>query len=388
MQGCNVVTRFYFLFAIFFAMPGMLVFSPQTVSAQPVASTLTDPVTRPRQVLTSQIYLTPPALSGNIETANGQYRINLVNLDPSRVVRGYAVINLGSVEEQTEAIKLRFTLAPQEGMLYPLWPLAATGEYYTLMIYDLRGVMIFQKIAPVRRGTEANWTVAAPVTAIVSPRLVATSPAPGPEAEIKVQAKLAGGENENDPFYLALDLSAPHPIIGAGITVTGKGINQHKVADIKGTALIKFKLPDDLPEQKLSYLITDSTGRLLARGEADLHTLLADDYVSVSEVKPDRQAYAPGEQAKLSVNLQGNSPNGYRLEVLAKDSKGTIFFRDARKSEAGGGNPGLEFTLALPRETSGSVTFSYKVFDAKTGKLFDSGDTEIVVTEPKGAAPQ
>ncbi len=388
MQGCNVVTRFYFLFAICFVVMAMLVFSPPIVTAQQPTSGLTDPVTRPRQVLADQIYLSPPALSGHIETANGQYRINLVNLDPSRVVRGYAVINLGPVEQQTEAIKLRFTLSPQEGMLYPLWPLAVTGDYYTLMIYDLRGVMIFQKIAPVRHGNDANWAVAAPVSTIVGPRLIATSPAPNPEAEIKVQAKLAGGESENEPFYLALDLSAPRPIIGAGITVTGKGINQRKVADIKGTALIKFKLPDDLPEQKLSYLITDATGRLLARGEADLHTLLADDYVSVSEVKPDRQAYAPGDQAKLSVNLQGSSPNGYRLEVLAKDSKGTIFFRDLRKSEAGGDSPALEFTLALPRETSGTVTFSYKVFDAKTGKLFDSGDTEITVTESKGAAPQ
>ncbi|HZS03921.1 MAG TPA: hypothetical protein VFD58_03725 [Blastocatellia bacterium] len=377
-----MVKQFYFSLAVLAA----LVFGPQVATAQqPPDQTSDAPTsTRPRQVLADQIYLQPPPLSGNIETANGQYRINLVNQDQSRTVRGYAVIQLGTAEQQSEAIKLRFTLAPQEGMLYPLWPLAATGDYYTLLIYDLRGVMIFQKVAPVRKGNDANWTVAPPMAAIVTPSL-ATAGAASPEPEVRIQAKLTGGESENDPFVLAFELTALRPITGAGVSVTGKGLNQRKVADLRGTTLVQFKLPDDLPEQKLSYLVTDSTGRLVGRGEVDLHTLLADDYVSVSEVRPDKPAYAPGDPARLTVGLQGNSPHGFRIEVVAKDGKGTIFFRDMRKPEPGSNSNSLEFAVTLPQEVSGPVTFSYKVFDAQTGKLFDSGDSELAVTAPASA---
>jgi hypothetical protein len=382
MQGRNVVTRFYF----FLPLLAVLVFGPQAASAQSPVSGPPSPATRPRQVSSPQIYLTAPRLSGDIETANGQYRINLANLDAHRMVRGYAVIHLGSSEQLAEAIKLRFSLAPQEGMLFPLWPLATSGDYFALMVYDLRGALIYQKIAPVRKGNDTNWAVAAPMNAILSPRLATTATSASPETEVRVQARLTGGESESDPFLLSLELSVIRPIPGAGITLTGKGINQRKVSDLKGTTLVQFKLPDDLPEQKLAYLITDASGRLLLRGEADLHTLLADDYVSVSEVRPDRQSYAPGETAKLTVNLQGNAPHGFRLEVLAKDSRGMIFFRDMHKSESGGNGASLDFNIAIPKDASSQVFFEYKVFDAQTGKLFDSGDAELAVSG-KGQTP-
>ena len=373
MQGRNVVIRLYLLLSFLSAV----LLSPQAAIAQSSVPEQIPAASRPRQVTAEPIYLTAPKLSGEIETANGQYRISLANSEENRVVRGYAVIQLGSSEQLTEAIKLRFTLAPQEGMLFPLWPLAASGDVYALMVYDLRGMMIFQKIAPVKRGNNANWAVAPPMNAIISQRFVATTASH--EAEVKVQARLTGGESESDPFMLSLELSALRPIPGAGVTLNGKGINQRKVADLKGTTLVQFKLPDDLPEQKLSYLVTDAAGRMLAHGEADLHTLLADDYVSVGEVRPDKQAYAPGETAKLTVNLQGNAPHGFRLEVVAKDSQGTIFFRDMHKSEAGGQGASIDFNVTIPKDATGPLFFGYKVFDAQSGKLFDSGDTQLAL---------
>lgn len=373
MQGRNVVIRLYLLLSFLSAV----LLSPQAAIAQSSVPEQIPAASRPRQVTAEPIYLTAPKLSGEIETANGQYRISLANSEENRVVRGYAVIQLGSSEQLTEAIKLRFTLAPQEGMLFPLWPLAASGDVYALMVYDLRGMMIFQKIAPVKRGNNANWAVAPPMNAIISQRFVATTASH--EAEVKVQARLTGGESESDPFMLSLELSALRPIPGAGVTLNGKGINQRKVADLKGTTLVQFKLPDDLPEQKLSYLVTDAAGRMLAHGEADLHTLLADDYVSVGEVRPDKQAYAPGETAKLTVNLQGNAPHGFRLEVVAKDSQGTIFFRDMHKSEAGGQGASIDFNVTIPKDATGPLFFEYKVFDAQSGKLFDSGDTQLAL---------
>jgi hypothetical protein len=376
MQGRNVVTRFYFLFLTL----AVSALGPLSAFAQEPLSGQTTQATRPRQVYGNQIYLSAPLLSGDIETVNSQYRINLANLDQTRLVRGFAVIHLGNSEQLAEAIKLRFALGPQERMLFPLWPLSATGDYFSLMVYDLRGALIYQKIAPVKKGSEASWAVAPPMNSILNSRTIATTPSGNPDSAIKVQAKLTGGESESDPFFLSLELTAARPVAGAGITVTGKGISQRKVSDLKGTTLVQFKLPDELPEQKLAYVVTDASGRMLAHGEADLHTLLADDYVSVSEVRPDRQAYASGDTAKLTVNLQGSAPQGFRLEVLAKDSKGTIFFRDMRKLEAGANSPSLDFSLAIPKDASGQVFFEYKVFDAQSGKLFDSGDTELAVT--------
>lgn len=380
MQGRDVVIRHsLLLYILTVSLSGTQISLAQGIpSGQPTA-------TRPRQVHDQQIYLHPPQLSGDIETANGQYRINLANLDEQRTVTGFAVIQLGNAEQLDEAVKLRFTLTPQEGMIYPLWPLAARGDFFSLMIYDLRGVMIYQKIAPVKKGDSANWAVAAPMNAIVSPRLVTTPVAPAAETEVRVSARLTGGVSESDPFYLALELTTQRDYPGAGVTVTGQGINQRKAADLKGTTLVQFKLPDELPEQKLTYLITDATGRLLAQGEADLHTLLADDYVSVSEIRPDRQSYAPGDTARLTISFQGSAPEGCRVEVLARNSQSTIIYRDMRRSDPGI-PAAMEFSFAIPKDNSGPLIFEYKVLDARSGKLFDSGDSQLEIsgTKPDG----
>jgi hypothetical protein len=329
-----------------------------------------------------QIPLAPPALIGVIENAAGQFRLNLTNTDAAREFRGTAHISLGNAAQQTEAGQLAVALAPQEARVFPLAGLKATGDQYLLTIYDQAGVVILYKLAPVRRVQGFAGPPSAPtVTPTPSP-----SPPPVSENEVQVEPRLAGGENENDPFVLAFELAAPRPIINATFSISAKGLQQRKPVNVQGRITVDFKLPEDLEDHKIKYALTDATGRVLAQGETDLEQLMADDYVSISEVKLDRPAYAPGESAHIVVQLQGTSRRGYRLESSVKDGRGTIFSRDTRKGVSEG-KAAQEFSVFIPRETPGPVIFEFKVYDAETGTLLDSGEREIPLTSA-GAAPR
>jgi hypothetical protein len=84
--------------------------------------------------------------------------------------------------------------------------------------------------------------------------------------------------------------------------------------------------------------------------------------------------------ARLVIELQGESPRGYRLEVAAKEGT-NIFFEDERKGVARDGRSQQEFTFELPREANATIVFEYKVFGRQTGEVFDSGSYVIYLSE-------
>ena len=163
-----------------------------------------------------------------------------------------------------------------------------------------------------------------------------------------------------------------------------KGFQQRQSVNVQGRLNVEFKLPDELEERKISYLLTNAAGQVMARGETDLDQLLTDDYISVSEVKLDRPAYALGETARVTVSLQGGAQRSFRLEVTVKDGRGNIFFRDSRKGANEGGKSNQDFAVNLPRETPGPLIFEFKLYEAETGTLFDSGEREIALTGTGG----
>ena len=352
------------------------------------------PVARAQQPTSSTP--TPPVLIGSVENANGQLRLNLTNSDPARELRGAAHISLGNSARQVEAAKLAFTLAPGETRLFPLNSPTASGDQYTLSIYDPAGALIFHKIAPIKRVTDLTPAVTNP-TASPTP---ATTPATSSgKEEVQVRAQLvskalkpAGGEFEIKPLsednsaILIFEIIAPQPIINASFSLSAKGFDQRKPITVQGRVRVEFNLPDELAERKLSYNLIDRAGRLVARGQADLDQLKLEDYVSVSEVKFDRTAYAPGEVARIVLVLQSNSQHSYRLEVAAKEASGNILFRDSRKGAGSGGQSIQEFTLELPREVKGVIILEFKVFGTQTGTLFDSGERQLALTEASSVA--
>ena len=326
--------------------------------------------TRAQQPLSDdQIPLAPPALVAHVESAGGKLRLNLANTDARREFRGTAHVAAGSAERQVEAAKVAVALLPGEERLFPLNS-AAGGDQYTLKIYDQTGTLILYKNAPVKRALEAARPPAAPATSAA--------------AEAEVQARLAGGETENDPFLLVFEVASPMPLSNASFSVDAKGFQQRKPVNVHGRASVEFKLPPELEERKIVYSLADATGRVVASGEVELDQLLADDHISVGEVKLDKPAYAPGEAAHLVIELQGGSKGGYRLEVAVKQEAGAVSFRDTRKGQVEGGRAIQEFGITLPREGAGPVVFEFKVYDGETGTLLDSGEREIPMTSTGG----
>ncbi len=321
-----------------------------------------------------QIPLAPPALLGSIENVGGQLQLSLTNTDQRRQFSGFARISLGNAEQQTEAARVPITLAPNQAAVFPLTSLTASGSQYSLLIYDQTGALVFYKVASIQT---ASATL---LSASLTTAQLDQAPSQPTGSGIQVQARLAGGERENDPFILAFEITAPTPLVNVTFSISAKGLNQRQVLNVQGRAHVEFRLPDELGETKVNYTLTDKAGQVLASGETDLNQLMLDDYVSVSEIKFDRPAYAAGESAQLSLLLQGNAPQGYRLEVMVKSGAGTIIFRDTRQVAAQMGQSNQDFFIALPNDLKGPILFEYKVFDSTTGVLFDSGEREIPLT--------
>lgn len=328
----------------------------------------------------NQIPLAPPALVGSVENSGGQLRLNLTNTDLLRGFRGTAQISLGNVTEQAEAGQMAVALAPEESHLFPLTALTASGDQYALRIYDQNGALVFYKVAPIKRLSDETKPVA---TAVSETATVAVAPSSSAK-EVEVKPRLAGGESETAPFVLAFEVTAQKPLLNATLSVNAKGFQQRQIVNVQGRINVEFKLPDELEERKVGYTLTNAAGQVMAQGEADLDQLLTNDYISVSEVKLDRPAYALGETARVTVALQGGAQRSFRLEVTARDGRGNIFFRDSRKGANEGGKSNQEFAVNLPRETPGPLIFEFKLYEAETGTLFDSGEREIALTGTGG----
>jgi hypothetical protein len=129
-------------------------------------------------------------VDGSVESANGQVRVILTNTDGARSFRGEARVNLGASDRQSEVARFEFTLAPQESRIFPLDPRSATGDHYTLSVYERAGALIFLRTAAVQRGMEAAPTVVKPLAGpIPAPATTATTGAKG----LTVKARLAAG---------------------------------------------------------------------------------------------------------------------------------------------------------------------------------------------------
>jgi hypothetical protein len=111
--------------------------------------------------------------------------------------------------------------------------------------------------------------------------------------------------------------------------------------------------------------------------------LTAADAVSVGALTFDRSAYAPGESARVVIELHGDTTSGYRLEINAKDGLGNLLFKNERRGSNTEGKSRQEFLIEIPRDAKGPVILSYQVSGVQTGALFDSGERGIVLNEAK-----
>lgn len=319
------------------------------------------------------IPLGPPPLAADVIKISGEYRLRVINNDPTRTFKGTAQVNLGTAYQQAEAAKVNLSIAPQDTALLLLYSMPAVGDQYTLVITDLAGVIVVHKIAPIRAINDPS--LIAPPPTPVSTVAIKTEEA----IQLKVKIRLAGGSGENDPYLLAFELSSPAQITNAKLSIKAKGLDESQPVNFSGKSNHEFKLSEDLEVQKISYVVTGSRGETLAKGETDLTQLMTEDIVTINGLKLDKQVYKPGETAKLTASYQGNLPNGIRVELTVTDHTGKTVFRDIRKEKRDGDLPAHEFTIQIPKEVSEALMIEYKVFEGDTQQIVDSANREIPV---------
>jgi hypothetical protein len=341
------------------------------------------------------------SLAGSIENNDGKLRLILSNSSPQEF-RGSCRISLGSDGNQKEIGQVEITLPPQEIVLLQVSNLPPSGDQYTLAIFDQKGSRRFFKIAPLRHVSDPTPAALVKITPIQQQHSLTTttlsvvgnsaSSVKGTDtsediaraaSQVQVQARLLANEEANDSFILSLEFRAQRPVSGATIAITAGKLKDKKPISINLQSHVEFKLPDQLETETISYLLTAKDGRVLAKGELDLQQLMADDMVTVNDIRTDRSTYDPGETARVTALIEGKSRHGYRLEVSARDGQSQSIFRDQKVVGPDDNTSSVEFAVSLPAGATTPVVFEFKIFDSENGLLLDSGEREIPMNSTK-----
>src|SRR5262245_48465528 len=322
------------------------------------------------------------AIVGEVERAGAQIQLVLTNPSNTSAFQGEAKINVGLSADA--GIRLTITLGPNETRRFQLSTSKTSetsGNEYSLAVYNQTGALVLYKIAPIK-------------TTVGSEREPASKQAPASKKgseELRVNARLTRGlasrdaelptPDQAEPFLLTFEIESDTLVKNADFTLNAKDFQRRQPITIEGRAAIEFKLPDKLSKRKLSYTLTSATGQTLASGEVDLDQLTTSDAVSVGELSFDRPAYTRGESARIVIELQGDAPRGYRMNLTVKDSGGNLLVKDERRGSSNQGKSRQEFSIEIPRSAPGPIIVEYQVFGGQTGALFDSGSREIVLSE-------
>jgi hypothetical protein len=331
------------------------------------------------------------SLAGGIENNNGRLRLNLIN-NSSEEFRGYAIVGIGGESEQKEIGRAPLAIGANEHILLRLDSVAASGGHYKLAVYqslDQREKLVFFKIAPIKTvsDTSIEGSVSLLPTRSAEPRaargdrtpssIVEPYEAPPVGDEVRISPKLLAGTGESDPFIISFEFASQRPVFDARLSLAVGKFRESRTVSINRQSNIRINLPDQLDSELFVYTLTGKDGRMLAKGEIDLGRLMSDDFVTAADIRTDRAAYDAGDSVKIEVLLEGSSKAGYRIEAIVKNGKGNIIFTDQRLSSAEENKPSQEFTLTIPRDSSGPITFEFKIYDADSGLLFDSGERGI-----------
>jgi hypothetical protein len=323
-----------------------------------------------------------PAIVGEVERAGAKIQLVLTNTSDTSAFQGVAKVSVGHSGDAD--IRLTITLGPNETRRFPLQTSKTSeisGDEYSLSVYNQTGALILYKIASI------NKTVG-------SEREVTSKQAPASKKgseELRVSARLTRDmasrdaeiptPNQAEPLLLTFEIESDTPVKNADFTLSAKDFKRRQPITIEGRAALDFKLPDTLSERKLSYALTSATGQTLANGKVDLDQLTASDAVSVGALSFDRTAYRRGESARVVIELQGDAPSGYRMNLTVKDGGGNLLVKDERRGSSNQGKSRQEFSIEIPRSAPGPIIVEYQVFGGQTGALFDSGSREIVLNE-------
>ena len=324
----------------------------------------------------------------------------LTNHSPGEF-HGVARIGLGNSDEQKEIGDVSITLPSNEMSLFQITGVAPSGDHYTLAIYDQFGGRLFFRIAPLRQISDPTSATVVAITPIQSPKSRASSASFSAEApalpakpystdkfailatQVQVKTRLLASQDGADSFTLFFELRAQKPVNTAILAISADKLKDQKQISINLQSNVEFKLPDSLQTDKVNYILNDKDGRVLAKGELNLQKLMDDDFVSASDIRTDKTSYQSGEMARMTIMLEGKSQSGYRVEVSVRDGQSQVFFRDQKIIGKDESFNSLDFSFTLPNNVSAPVAFEFRIFDAETGLLFDSGEREVPIAPAK-----
>jgi len=324
-----------------------------------------------------------PEIVGEVERAGAQIQLVLTNPSDTRAFQGAAKVSVGLSADA--AIQLPITLGPNETRRFPL-PASKTsetsGDEYSLAVYNQTGALVMYKIAPFKTTAGSERVTASKQAAPASKKS---------SEEVRVNARLTRNlasrdaeiptPNQAEPLLLTFEIESDTLVKNAAFTLSAKDFQRRQPITIEARAALEFKLPETLSERKLTYKLSSATGQTLASGEVDLDQLTASDAVSVGALTFDRPAYTRGESARVVIELQGDAPRGYRMNLTVKDGGGNLLVKDERRGSSNQGKSRQEFSIEIPRSAPGPIIVEYQVFGGQTGALFDSGSREIVLNE-------
>ncbi|HQR32384.1 MAG TPA: hypothetical protein PLK30_06585 [Blastocatellia bacterium] len=337
------------------------------------------------------------SINGSIENNDGKLRLVLTNNSPEDFY-GVARISLGNNDEQKEVGEVSIRLPKKDLSLLQINGVTPTGDHYTLAIYDQSGGRLFFRIAPLRQISDSTPAVAVTITPVLqehhkagsSTSLAANISKPNPADEfavaatqVQVKTRLLASEDGGDSFTLFFELRSQKPINTAILEIAAAKLKDQKKISINLQSNVNFRLPDSLETDKVNYTLTDKEGRILAKGELNLQKLMDDDSVTVSDIRTDRPLYQSGETVRMTALLDGKSQSGYRVEVSVRDGQSQIIFRDQKVIGKDESFNSIDFSFNLPNSVPTPVVFEFRIFDAETGLLFDSGEREIPMAPAK-----
>ncbi len=337
------------------------------------------------------------SINGSIENNDGKLRLVLTNNSPEDFY-GVARISLGNNDEQKEVGEVSIRLPKKDLSLLQINGVTPTGDHYTLAIYDQSGGRLFFRIAPLRQISDSTPAVAVTITPVLqehhkagsSTSLATNISKPNPADEfagaatqVQVKTRLLASEDGGDSFTLFFELRSQKPINTAILEIAAAKLKDQKKISINLQSNVNFRLPDSLETDKVNYTLTDKEGRILAKGELNLQKLMDDDSVTVSDIRTDRPLYQSGETVRMTALLDGKSQSGYRVEVSVRDGQSQIIFRDQKVIGKDESFNSIDFSFNLPNSVPTPVVFEFRIFDAETGLLFDSGEREIPMAPAK-----
>ena len=327
----------------------------------------------------------------SLENHNGQYLLSLTN-NSERELRGQARLSLGKDGAQTDIGQLAVVVSANETKLYLLKELIAQGEHYTLRIYDAKEALLFYKIAVVRRVSDGVLTQAEAVSLTGASKSVAApnvAPAPAApavsqpvnDADVKVKVRVAAGAQPDDPFVVVFELVGQRSLFDATFAVAIGQAKMTKPVSLNRQAVVEFNMPAEIGDGKIAYVLSRKDGSIAAQGETSLDKLFTDDVLTVSDIRTDKISYAPGATASLTIALEGGSQEGYRLEITAHDAQDSQFFSTILYGKGGERAGEQPLHLSLPNDAKERVVVKFKLYDAVSNALFDSGERDLTISE-------